>query len=208
MKLAASVCALMLLSSGIVLPEVLGAFTVGYSSIADYLSALGALDAPYRLLANYSGFLPVALTVIAMITVLWLRLPPTILVRCGLLSLLGVAVGYLGAVAFPCDPGCPASGSARQAMHNLSGLIEYVGGIVGLALLYVGWGATATRAVRLTTLAAIITVTVGVLLMAHPELTRIRGASQRLADYSLFLWFSFVTLSVVRQEPPGTIGDA
>jgi len=44
-----------------------------------------------------------------------------------------IAIGYLVAAIFPCDPGSPVSGSARQAMHNLGGAIEYIGG--GLALL-------------------------------------------------------------------------
>ncbi len=177
LRLAASVFAMTLLTSGILVPELLGAVTPEYSSLADYLSALGALGAPHRLVASYLGFLPVAVSVTAMVVLLWMRLPRTMLVRCGLLSVLGIAVGYLGAIAFPCDPGCPATGSLRQSIHNLSGLIEYLGGIAGLVLLHIGLRATASRAVRLATLGAIATVALGVVMMSSPELSHVRGAS-------------------------------
>lgn len=40
---------------------------------------------------------------------------------------------YVGAAFFPCDPGSPLSGSARQAAHDLAGAVGYIGG--GFALM-------------------------------------------------------------------------
>ena len=44
-----------------------------------------------------------------------------------------IAIGYIGASLFPCDPGSPLSGTPRQAFHNLAGAVEYIGG--GFALM-------------------------------------------------------------------------
>ena len=40
-----------------------------------------------------------------------------------------LAVGYIVAAFFPCDPGSPVSGTWKQQLHNFGGFIEYAGGI-------------------------------------------------------------------------------
>jgi hypothetical protein len=39
-----------------------------------------------------------------------------------------VGAGYAVGGAFPCDPGLPRHGSWRQNIHDMGGLLEYVGG--------------------------------------------------------------------------------
>ena len=102
--------------------------------------------------------------------------------------LLGISIGYLGAVVFPCDAGCPATGSARQLFHNLAGLVEYMGGVLGLFLIYFGLRSTTTGHLPKLTLAAACITTAGILLMFNPELEHLRGATQRLSDYTMFTW--------------------
>ena len=46
-------------------------------------------------------------------------------------ALLGIGTSYIGAALARCDPGCPATGSSRQTVHNLLGLLEYGGGGIG-----------------------------------------------------------------------------
>lgn len=182
--------ALTLLFSGIVLPEVLSYMADDYSSTANYLSELGAVDAPFTQTINYFGFLPVGLAAAVLVAVLWIRLPSEKLVSIGLICLLGVAVGYLGAFSFPCDPGCPSTGTYRQSLHNLAGLLEYIGGISGLFLIYFGLRSTMTGLFPISTLVAACTVTLAVILMFNPGLEYAQGATQRLADYTLFIWLA------------------
>ena len=43
-----------------------------------------------------------------------------------------VGVGWIGAAIFPCDPGAPSLGSARNHLHNLTGGGAYLAGAAGL----------------------------------------------------------------------------
>jgi hypothetical protein len=55
-----------------------------------------------------------------------------------LLSCVGVA--YVGAAFAPCDLGCPSPPtSPRQLLHNLLGILEYVGGGIGLLVFAGGY---------------------------------------------------------------------
>jgi hypothetical protein len=46
-----------------------------------------------------------------------------------------VGLAYIGAAFAPCDVGCPSPPtSARQLLHNVFGIVEYVGGGLGLLL--------------------------------------------------------------------------
>ena len=162
--------------------------TAGYSSAGNYLSELGAVDAPFATIIRFFGFLPVALSVIVLVIVLWQRLPRHKLVQSGLFCLLGITIGYLGAVVFPCDSGCPSTGSASQLIHNLAGLVEYMGGVLGLFLIYFGLKSTTSGHLPRLALTAACITTSGVALMFNPELEHLRGATQRLADYTMFAW--------------------
>ena len=185
---------LVLLMSGIVLPQVLGYLAHDYSSTSNFISELGAKDAPFGAIANYFGFLPVGVAVVALVTALRTRLPQQKLVKGGLTCLLGVSIGYLGAAFFPCDVGCPATGTYRQATHNLAGLLAYVGGISGLFLLYFGLRSSMSGLFPPSTLVAACAVTLGVFLMFNPGFEHMLGASQRLADYSIFVWLCCAVL--------------
>jgi hypothetical protein len=46
--------------TGVLLPEVIGVLRPDYSSVINYISELGAVDAEYAPLINHFGFLPVA----------------------------------------------------------------------------------------------------------------------------------------------------
>ena len=82
------------------------------------------------------------------------------------------------AAAFPCDRGSPLSGSPRQALHNIGGAVEYVGG--GLALLRLS--ETLGQAFRLAGLFVLIAAVA----LSIPAIASIRGLMQRLAELCLF----------------------
>lgn len=90
-----------------------------------------------------------------------------------------LAVGYLGAAFFPCDPGAPEPqrGSRRNRIHFFAGVIEYTGGAIALLFL-----AALTPTFRLLALVAIIAIGT----LAAPSMARWRGLSQRIAETVLF----------------------
>jgi hypothetical membrane protein len=182
---------LVLFGSGVLLPEIVGAIQDGYSPIENYLSELGAIGAPHAMLINYGSFLPIGLAVIVLAFALYQKFSSFPMARLGSLFLLGIAIGYLGAFFFHCDPGCPATGSMHQAMHNLGGLFEYPGAITGLLVIYFATRKQASRAFANATLFTVSMVILGFVMMISPEMSEWKGAWQRLAEYMLVAWFAY-----------------
>lgn len=89
-----------------------------------------------------------------------------------------VAVGYLVAAIFPCDPGSPLSGSVRQGVHNLGGAVEYAGG--ALSLFTLARESTSPQIFQ----AAGGVVFAALLLLSFPNPWR--GLVQRIAETALF----------------------
>jgi hypothetical protein len=115
----------------LVMVQVLGRKKPGYGLLRHTISELGERGARHERLVAFGLFLPIGL---ALLLVAGLTAGPVdgaipALAAC-------IAAGYLGAALFPCDPGSPMFGSARQHVHNLAGAVEYVGG--GIALITIG----------------------------------------------------------------------
>jgi hypothetical protein len=100
---------------------VAGAVTQPYSHVSQYISELGAIGAPYANLVNLAGFLTIGLATAVFACATYAALGTTAVHRAGAICLLGISLGYLLAAFAPCDPGCPAVGSSRQAVHNVGG---------------------------------------------------------------------------------------
>src|SRR5688500_2059831 len=94
--------------------------TPGYRHARDTISELGAAGAPCAVQVAWFGFAPIAL----LMAVAALSLPA----QAGAARALAlcIATGYGVAALFPCDRGAPLSGSARNAVHNLGGVLQYV----------------------------------------------------------------------------------
>ena len=183
-----------LLFAGIILPEFLGTTRSDYSSFANYLSELGATGTPTQALTNSLAFPLVGISCILIIIALWHRLPSTGGVRAGLICLaLGLPLAYFGAAVFPCDYGCPVEGSASQTAHNLLGLVQYPLAIVGFALLAANlksnpiWRAAFALAGG--------AMAIGFVMLLIPDQASLRGAWQRLGDYTAFLVLAYTVLS-------------
>jgi hypothetical protein len=155
-----------------------------YSHIRHTISELGEFGAAEQRFVAGAVFLPVG----AVLLIVGALARP--LNQSAALLALCIAIGYLVAAAFPCDPGSPLSGSFRQALHNLGGAVEYVGGGVALLLLSETLG-PAFRLAGFVVLGAAIALSV-------PGITAIRGVVQRAAELCLFvglalaIWLSHV----------------
>lgn len=193
------VSALGLLLSGIVLPEILARTREDYSSLSNYLSELGATGTSTQTLTNTIGFPIVSLTLIILIIYIWRKFGAKGPLAAGLTCLIiGIPAGYLGAVIFPCDYGCPIEGSASQAMHNLLGLVQYPLGVLGFILLGVS---LPTRPVfRYASWFAAAAMGVGFVMMLLPDHANFRGAWQRLSDYTAFLVIIYIALRAAPQK--------
>lgn len=91
-----------------------------YNQVKHTISELGENGSPVANRVNFGLFLPAGLLLLL------------IAMNAGNNGFLPgysicIATGYLVAAFFPCDPGSPQTGSSRQHLHNLGGLIEYAG---------------------------------------------------------------------------------
>ena len=176
-----------LIFAGFLLPETISGLRQDYTSSANFISELGAVDAPYRSIINFVGFPLVGLSLLLMLAFIWRQLSGALLARAGLICIaIGIPFAYIMTVIFPCDYGCPMEGSARQMIHNFAGLIEYLIGTLGFILLSIGIGKRVGPFMRTVIFAVGIIMIVSFFMMLVPSQDAIRGAWQRFADYSAF----------------------
>ncbi|MEQ8954737.1 MAG: DUF998 domain-containing protein [Gammaproteobacteria bacterium] len=178
-------------------------FLPDYSHLADTISELGAFGTPTRNWVNYAGFLPIGLLVLVFVVLASPLLGNNRRAKVGLYMLLGIAVGYLGAVLAPCDTGCPAVGTTRQAIHNSLGLIEYLGGGIGLILFSRAYfRERKQRFGHVFLVSAGILTLLALLLMMAPLNPDHLGLNQRIAELCLFS--SLVVIAwILPQTSPG-----
>jgi hypothetical membrane protein len=144
----------------------------GYSHAKHTISELGEIGAPQQRFVALGVFLPVGLLLLLAAGLVRSASPASAALA------LCIGVGYVVAAAFPCDPGSPVSGSARQAAHNLGGAVEYIGG--GFALM-----AIAESLGQPFKAAGFVVLVSAIALTVLPS-TSIRGLIQRVAEACLF----------------------
>ncbi|GAA5002281.1 DUF998 domain-containing protein [Pseudoluteimonas lycopersici] len=145
----------------------------GYSHFRHSISEIGETGAPHQRFVALGLFLPVGLALLLVAFLLRPALPAaaTALALC-------LAIGYIGAAVFPCDPGSPMSGTWRQGLHNLAGGVEYIGG--GFALM-----ALSENLGQPFKLAGFIVLGAAIAISVVPS-SPVRGLIQRIAETCLF----------------------
>jgi Protein of unknown function (DUF998) len=145
----------------------------GYSQIRHTISELGEIGSPVQRAAGFGLFLPLGLLFLLISFLVQSAVNPAATIA------LYIAVGYLVAAFFPCDPGSPAVGrSTRQTIHNLGGAVQYVGS--GLTL--INLGETLGQAIQLVGF-AIVALAVA---FSFLQASSVRGLVQRVAEGLLF----------------------
>ncbi len=155
----------------------------GYSALSQYISELGASGSAHAVLISVAGFIPVGLLAAALLVVMAARVPVSGASRVGYWLLLCEPLAWIGSALAPCDLGCPGGGSLSQVLHNLLGIVTYLGTALGLALLATAAGLGAGQRAAWLLL---------FLLMGAPPLQEWRGLLQRLAE-----WLVYATLCIV-----------
>ena len=192
----------------LLIPILFGALVPNYSHLSDYISELGAIGTPQGWWVNRLGFLPTGLLAAVVALGLPVITPRRQPARMASLLFLGVSVGYLGAVVWPCDFGCPTVGTPRQQMHNLLGLVEYgLGGVSLLLFAVVFWQADSWRWLAILSAALGVVVLAGLVMMTLPQQHIWRGGWQRLAEISLFSWMVITTWWGTQRSAQGQPGE-
>lgn len=151
----------------------------GYSHIKHTISELGERGAPDERLVGFGVFLPVGALALAAAYLLYpAHTPIAALALC-------IAIGYVGAALFPCDPGSPTVGSARQGVHNLAGAVEYIGGAFALIVTAESLGET-FKYLGFAVLAATA-------VLSLVPTSAVRGLVQRCAELCLFGGLAWAT---------------
>lgn len=166
-----------------------GAVTSGHSHCANYISELGARGATYGEVVSIAGFLPIGLaSLLALLASA--RLDANLGLKTSILWMLTLPLAYIVAAFARCTAGCAGMDGA-QAIHNVAGMAEYLGGAValgaaGTALFRAGRSASGTI---FWILGGVVLVCLYAIGQPHFEL---RGAAQRVAEVILFGFVLFV----------------
>ncbi len=142
----------------------------GFSHIKHTISELGESGSLYEKQTGFLLFFPVGILLLLAALTQW-QIDHEFTSLVGLTTC--VSIGYLVAAFFPCDPGSPMSGSSRQQIHNLGGLVEYGGG----AYFILQMGTDKARVVGSIVLVSAVLISF---------MTPVRGLIQRVAEVLLF----------------------
>lgn len=156
----------------------------GYSHVSQYISELNAIGTPYGWQIGLFGFVPFGLLLAVVLILAAPLLPIRGIARAGYWMLLLEAVAYIGSAFAPCDAGCPADGSLSQQLHNLLGLLTYLGTCMAVVLLACGTGLRSS-----TRLMLLVTAMLWLLLffaMVLPPFEPVRGLLQRTGEAMLY----------------------
>jgi len=179
----------------ITVPLAGGMFYPGYSHVSQYISELGAVDAPYQNIVNWGGFLPIGISLALFLILVNRFITSSQKSKIGLILFFGLPLAYIISAAAPCDPGCPEIGSVRQAVHNIGGLLGYIGGGLGLIL----WGVS-KRNFKTGSFLSGLSITLGIVvlsmfaIMISASPTEFKGLWQRIAETALFCWVSVISI--------------
>lgn len=178
-----------------------GWFTPGYSHVSQFISELGAREAPCEWSVRLAGFLPMGVLSLSFCQSAFLSLPRSRAMVMGLAGLAIFAAGYLVAAAFPCDPGCrPSEPSTSQIIHNAGGIIGYV-----LAPAFLFCLARAARSWPGAGILAVAGYVASVLalfaLLTLSPSSPTAGLSQRLLEASVLAWVALCGRYVDKNRP-------
>jgi len=185
----------------LIVPVAAGHIEPGYSHRAQFISELGAQGAANGALVSLAGFGSIGALVMAFLALAYGSFPPARRTAAATLGLGMVGAGYLISAVFRCDAGCPSTGSVSQALHNAFGLLEYLGAMVGFALLRAPFReSTRWRALAPVCTGAALVVGVAFVAILTPALTPVRGVSQRVAEIAIFGWIAIVSAFLWRRS--------
>lgn len=185
----------------LVLPWLAGLQHAGYDQRRQFISELGAVDAPGAGPVSIAFGLVGLLLIAGGVALVYSLVDPRAVAWAAAVVALAWGASYLVSGVAPCDAGCPGTGevSAAQELHTRAGVAGYavaVGGVVAFA-----YAARGSDAAPVALGVALVVVVAG---LASLEVESWRGALQRLGELVLLVWL----VEVVRRltVPPDSQG--
>lgn len=186
---------------------VLGALHPGYSQSRDFISELGAPDAPYADLMNFAGIAAVGAFLVLFTLPLRRSQPPGPLRTLGTLLLAISGIAFMAVGLLPCDqPGCAIELPSRSMQaHVLAGLIAMT--TQSLAVLAFGLRLVAGSGIRWYAAASLVLGSIAVLALATLFGSGLRipmpGLAQKTMQVSADLWVLLSAVLVLRSSRTG-----
>jgi len=178
-----------------------GVLKPNYSHLAQYISELNTTGTPYASLIGYLGFVPFGVFSAILIVFVLNQVPIHGVTKVGIWLLFAEPIAYIGSAIAPCDIGCPATGSASQAVHNALGIFTYIGTWLALVLFAFAPKIKINR--RILWFSCSIVWIVLFSLMVDSSFSSVRGGLQRLAEwivYSILLVAAWRVLSRNKEQ--------
>lgn len=172
-----------------------------YTHVANTISELAETGAPRSSQVSFGFFLPVGLLVCVAL-LLARRNSPSKYVTMGLFALSSLGFGYLAAAFFPCDLGAPLFGSWRTQIHNLAGFVDYAGTGIGLLIIARHFARQRQKFAAVGFLIAGALVLLCLSLLSQEAAFPIRGAIQRVAEFTQFVGVLFCITWCQRKSHP------
>ena len=158
----------------------------GYASTSQFISELNATGTPWASHLGYLGFLPMGLLCAAFLVLAHPLARVRGASRLGWWLLWSQPAAWIGAVMYPCDPGCPIGSSPAQLIHDGLGVVTYMATAAAMVLVSLAPTHPAiTQWSRIYLRCAGFMFFVIFFVMLAPEVAFIRGLLQRLADTAL-----------------------
>lgn len=177
-----------------------GALYPNYSHISQFMSELGATNAPHGSLVNFVGFIGTEILFVAGLAFVATKLLKNKLNLIGFALLLCYPLLVTVAAFAPCDAYCrPDEPSVSHTIHMISALLGYLCAIVGLFLLSRQSGSKEpSRILRIASyiIAPLLVVAFGSMTPDNPA----AGAIQRIAETSLYVWTIWWLMSLAREN--------
>ena len=107
----------------------------GYSQLANFVSEYNATGTAWARTLTFGGFFATAILFSAFLLSARPLAQVSGISRLGFWLLWSLPASFLLGVLAPCDAGCPIEGSTSQQLHNLFGILVYLGMGVSVALL-------------------------------------------------------------------------
>lgn len=165
----------------------------GYSQLSNFVSEYNATGTAWARTITYAGFLTTAVLLSGFLISVGPLAQVSDASRLGLWLLWSLPGSFLLGVIAPCDAGCPVEGSTSQLLHNVFGILAYLGMGASIALVSLAPGFNAFMWRRTFMLLTGFAFPVIFVLMTLPDFSPWRGLLQRSLDIamaiSLILFF-------------------
>ena len=187
----------------------LGFLDPEYSHLRDYISELGARDAPSAVLMNGIGTVLVGVLLCVFSLALYRGSEPGFLATAGAALLASSGLAFIVVGLFPCDPGCtPVASSATMRVHVLAGTVAMSAQTlapIALGLRIVSGTGDRRYAAFSLVCGAVAIIALIVLLLGQRESLAYPGLFQKLFQVAADAWVLLSAIHLLRTWRPDTL---